>query len=94
MDMGQGTLIVRSSGWSSTFAGLAPCPHEIEVKVFGGADMFGGRGDGKAGISVGRQNITTALEIIEKEGYHGKKDPADRRFGAHSSDVPDGANEV
>lgn len=50
------------------FRGLGALPREIEVKVFGGADMFGGRGAGKAGICVGMQNSKKALEIIEKEG--------------------------
>jgi chemotaxis protein CheD len=39
---------------------------DIEVKVFGGADMFTG---GKS-ISVGRQNIETALKIIKNEGLN------------------------
>ncbi len=36
---------------------------DIEVKVFGGADMFA---VGKS-ISIGKQNIETALKIIERE---------------------------
>lgn len=41
---------------------------EIEVKMFGGADMFTPLEDGRKGITVGRQNIDTALRIIEEEG--------------------------
>jgi chemotaxis protein CheD len=39
-------------------------PHDIEVKMFGGADMF----TVWKSISVGRQNIETALEIIRSRG--------------------------
>ena len=41
---------------------------EIEVKVFGGADMFSMRLGGKNSISVGRQNIEIAQQTLEKEG--------------------------
>jgi chemotaxis protein CheD len=47
-------------------AGLQP--RDLEVKVFGGADMFSRRPDEKCTISVGRQNITVAQKIIESEG--------------------------
>jgi chemotaxis protein CheD len=39
---------------------------EIEVKMFGGADMFSSRGGGGAALSIGKQNIEAALEVIEK----------------------------
>ena len=41
---------------------------EIEVKVFGGADMFSMRLGGKNSISVGRQNIEIAQQTLEKAG--------------------------
>jgi chemotaxis protein CheD len=41
---------------------------EIEVKVFGGADMFSMRLGGKNSISVGRQNIEIAQLTLEKAG--------------------------
>jgi chemotaxis protein CheD len=41
---------------------------EIEVKVFGGADMFSMRLGGKNSISVGRQNIEIARQSLEKAG--------------------------
>jgi chemotaxis protein CheD len=41
---------------------------EIEVKVFGGADMFSMRLGGKNSISVGRQNIEIAQQALEKAG--------------------------
>jgi len=44
-------------------------PHEIEVKVFGGADMFAIKKNGN-GKSVGKQNINMALNILEKNRLH------------------------
>jgi chemotaxis protein CheD len=41
---------------------------ELEVKVFGGADMFSSRAGGGASISIGKQNIEIALEVLEKAG--------------------------
>jgi chemotaxis protein CheD len=41
---------------------------EIEVKVFGGADMFSTRLGSKNSISVGKQNIEIAREALEKLG--------------------------
>jgi len=41
---------------------------ELEVKVFGGADMFSTRSGGRGGISVGRQNIEAAQQELEKLG--------------------------
>lgn len=40
---------------------------EIEIKLFGGADMFG-NGTCGTGTGVGRQNVAAALAFIEKEG--------------------------
>ncbi len=50
------------------FLQIGAAAHEIEVKVFGGADMFAARPEGKGGIFVGKQNVTAALKILEKEG--------------------------
>ncbi len=41
---------------------------ELEVKVFGGADMFSMRLGGRNSISVGRQNIEIARQTLEKAG--------------------------
>jgi len=41
---------------------------DIEVKVFGGADMFSMRLGGRNSISVGRQNIEIAQQTLEKAG--------------------------
>jgi chemotaxis protein CheD len=41
---------------------------EIQVKVFGGADMLQ-VGDGCSRPSIGRLNRETALDILEAEGY-------------------------
>ncbi len=42
--------------------------HEIEIKVFGGADMFGAGPGGRGGISIGKRNAAMALQALEKEG--------------------------
>ncbi len=42
---------------------------EIEVKLFGGADVIGSRGVGGS-VSVGGMNIKTALEIIRTSGLN------------------------
>jgi len=39
----------------------------IEVKVFGGADMFKTSAESANSIAIGKQNIETALKIIEAE---------------------------
>ncbi len=41
---------------------------ELEVKVFGGADMFSKQPVDRGPISVGKQNIEVAQMIIEAEG--------------------------
>ncbi|MBU0987036.1 MAG: chemotaxis protein CheD [Proteobacteria bacterium] len=43
-------------------------PKEIEVKLFGGAEMFGRRDGERNTHSVGAQNITAAVKGIESEG--------------------------
>ena len=56
---------------------------EIEVKVFGGSDMFSADEKPGIGIAVGAQNVEMALTMIEREelrllvsdvgGYRGRK---------------------
>ena len=41
---------------------------EIEIKCFGGADMFGVRPEIAGIVSVGRQNIAAAQTLLESEG--------------------------
>jgi chemotaxis protein CheD len=41
---------------------------ELEVKVFGGADMFDAVRDGKKTFSIGKLNISTASKVLEQEG--------------------------
>jgi chemotaxis protein CheD len=41
---------------------------ELEARIYGGAEMFSARPGAKRAISVGRQNITTAQKIIDREG--------------------------
>jgi chemotaxis protein CheD len=43
---------------------------EIEVKCFGGADMFTRQGKVSGVVSVGRQNVQTAKKILAHEGLH------------------------
>jgi chemotaxis protein CheD len=43
-------------------------PREIEVKLFGGANLFSSADDGGPRVPVGRQNVITALEVMEEEG--------------------------
>jgi chemotaxis protein CheD len=43
-------------------------PREIEVKLFGGADMFSSDDNDKRYISVGRQNIMEALNVMDENG--------------------------
>jgi chemotaxis protein CheD len=42
--------------------------NEIEVKCFGGANMFSRHAQGSGSILVGKQNIQTAKQIIRSEG--------------------------
>ncbi len=42
--------------------------NEIEVKVFGGSDMFSIKDSESSSRTVGRQNLEKALQIIEQEG--------------------------
>jgi chemotaxis protein CheD len=41
---------------------------ELEIKVFGGADMLDTARNGRGAFSVGKLNITTATMILEQEG--------------------------
>lgn len=41
---------------------------EIEIKCFGGADMFGVQQENANIVSVGKQNIVTAKKMLENEG--------------------------
>lgn len=43
---------------------------ELEVKVFGGADMFDSARNGRGIYSIGKLNITTASKILEQEGLN------------------------
>lgn len=41
---------------------------EIEVKIFGGSNMFNGDEKGRGGVAVGARNVETALRVLEREG--------------------------
>jgi len=43
-------------------------PKELQVKVFGGSDMFGDSRPGDCSLSVGAQNITTTMMMLEDFG--------------------------
>lgn len=43
---------------------------EIEVKYFGGADMFSRQTERPGALSIGRQNILAAERILQHEGLH------------------------
>jgi chemotaxis protein CheD len=45
-------------------------PEEIEVKVFGGADMFNASRNGRSRLSIGRMNIEAAQKTIEQAGLN------------------------
>ena len=50
------------------FKKLKIAREEIEVKLFGGADMFSGGGPSVSNLTVGRQNIITATRCLEEYG--------------------------
>jgi chemotaxis protein CheD len=52
----------------SLFEQLGAKRSEIEVKCFGGADLFSRDIDPRRVISIGRENIQTAREILRHEG--------------------------
>jgi len=41
---------------------------ELETGIYGGADMFGALSSGRSRFSVGKQNIETAVKVLETEG--------------------------
>ena len=48
------------------FDGLGARRREVEVKLFGGADVLS---SSRKGASVGRMNVETALQVLEEEGF-------------------------
>ena len=50
------------------FATAGIGPNEIEVKLFGGSDILATPQEGARAKTIGRQNIESALAIIEAEG--------------------------
>lgn len=43
---------------------------ELEVKLFGGGEMYGLRRETGVLVTVGRQNITMAKQVLRAEGLH------------------------
>lgn len=50
------------------FARIGVPPHELDAKLFGGADMFGPIAPNLDRPTVGRQNIIAARSILSREG--------------------------
>ncbi len=50
------------------FTRIGALLREIEVKIFGGADMFAARPDSDGPVPVGKQNIATAMRITKEKG--------------------------
>ena len=50
------------------FKQLGVLLHEIEVKVFGGADTFSAAPGGRRGFSIGQRNTEIAMQSLKKEG--------------------------
>lgn len=54
-----------SMGWMlAQFAKIGIKSADIEVKIFGGSEMFTDNRGRTAGISVGRKNVETAMKLI------------------------------
>lgn len=71
--------------------GIPRC--ELEVKLFGGADMFETSDPGGHSLSVGRQNIAAATQILAAEGLQllasqvGGRQGRKLHFRAHTGEV-------
>ena len=50
------------------FSHLRVRPHELDAKLFGGADMFGPSGLAPGRLTIGRQNIGAAQAILNHKG--------------------------
>jgi chemotaxis protein CheD len=44
-------------------------PRDVEVKCFGGADLFSKKIEKPGTVSVGRQNVMTAEKVLAHEGF-------------------------
>jgi chemotaxis protein CheD len=42
--------------------------HDIEIKVFGGADTLNTGSGSRGGILVGKRNVASAMQVLQKEG--------------------------
>ena len=51
------------------FDGLGARRAEVEIKVFGGADVLPVRPDRSARLTVGAQNSRAALDVLREEGF-------------------------
>ena len=51
------------------FDELGAVRRDVQVKVFGGADVLPVSGDPRRGPTVGAQNCQAAVEVLEEEGF-------------------------
>lgn len=58
---------VRQLSWQ--FDQLDVSRSELQVKIFGGADMMSNGSKRPAPSAIGRQNSETAIEVLEAEGF-------------------------
>jgi chemotaxis protein methyltransferase CheR len=56
-------------------------PEEIEIKVFGGADMLNTQAEQARNQPVGRLNVETAIKVLEAEGLRPKTSDVGGTFG-------------
>jgi chemotaxis protein CheD len=57
-----------SAEWMlSRFEGAGVKRGDIDVKIFGGADMFSGRGNGTNSLAIGRTNVREVVRIISEQ---------------------------
>jgi chemotaxis protein CheD len=67
--------------------------YELEVGIFGGAEMFGTGYAGRSSFSVGRQNVDIAEKVLKSEGVKvlsrdvGGKQGRKIYFNTHSGDI-------
>lgn len=67
---------------AAEFDALGAHREEVQVKLFGGADVLL-TGSGKAKMSVGRVNYETALRVLEEEGFAVQASSLGGKTGVH-----------
>ncbi len=67
------------------FDALGVCRQEVEIKVFGGADVLPVSASRHAKPTIGALNCTTALEVLEAEGFRVAASDLGGTAGSHHS---------